>query len=243
MSIGMGQTGSQAASAESAQALAAQHSQQQQQDLIRSDREEDEDQPQPDPGEPPDHEDTGDSESFIEENLPNFEAEERPGSPWLASLPRAVRPRVLFRLTSDGTLDTLGGPHDERRTAIAAAVAKHITESSVVLKQPGDWIHLPCIAGDKTLFLLIPEEQRGRLGLREKLSVEVKGFAIELPSGDVLAVQVLLYEAQKQKKATRAGTLRAIADGKPALLAGEEWLPADWERFRRTQQKKAPRSS
>ncbi len=181
--------------------------------------------------------------------------------PLLHKLPKSARPPVYFFIDEEYTVHALGSPNAapaEMRYAIALAIALHLKEYEVKLTQPGDWRHIPCIGTDAQLrglaikaFEASNVASSGSLGSNSSLSIktglnkygaEYKAFAIVLSNADVITPQALINQAQKGKRATRAGALRALADANrdasyPTLLAGEAWDEKTWEKFTRVQNK------
>lgn len=119
----------------------------------------------------------------------------------------------------------------KRRDLIARAVALHLRQEKCKLHEPSDWCNIPRIDGDQGLLNLVHKVEpiQGDFGLR-RVGKALKSFAIMLPNGDVIAVQALLDDARKKKRATRAAALRT-AKSQPFELAGDLWSVNDWRRF------------
>ncbi|HMW03219.1 MAG: hypothetical protein K1Y36_25760 [Blastocatellia bacterium] len=163
--------------------------------------------------------------------------------PLIFQLPKSVRPLVLFQIDEDKKVHCLGqkGSSDsDLRTLVAKAIAKHLSDWQVILKEPKDWVKIPCIAGNDGILKLVSEEQAQEMHQQLKsMGSVLKNFAIRLWNGDVITPDAIMNLAQKGKQATRAGALRVAADGDQIELGGETWAKEDWRSFEDTQRKKA----
>jgi len=205
------------------------------------------------PKEPPESEAVGESEIWLddEEETDLFEAEQAPvcGLPAIGDLLIRARPLVRYWIDEKYRVHQVGQRGGGARQAgisrwrryIAEAVAEHLRRHGCRLTAPGDWRQIPAIGSDERLLSYMPEEVRQPLQSRLKgLGKRLKGFAIELPNGDVMTVQALIDPAGRGKKATRAGALRCAAElekgaGDGVTLAGEEWTSRDWKALDRAE--------
>jgi hypothetical protein len=175
-------------------------------------------------------------------------------------LPKSARPPVYFFIDEFFAVHPLGSTvaqPAEMRLAIARAIAHHLKSKAVVLRERGDWRHIPCIGRDADLMRLAQSQMVGeRVATRSgksmslnvglnKYGAEYKAFAIVLSNGDVVTPQALINPASRSKakpsRATRAAALRALADAsavgaeRPAELAGESWNEKRWNAFEKAQ--------
>jgi hypothetical protein len=140
---------------------------------------------------------------------------------------------------------------------IVQAVAQHLKNCRIELKEPGAWRDIPCIGDDSALYkLAVGQFGTGKIRLDVALKnfgSEYKAFGIILANGDVVTPQALIDRAREKtvnpRRATRAGLLRAVADaraaglGRPTAVAGEEWKDKElWTAFEDAQREAKARA-
>ena len=197
--------------------------------------------------EPPALEDVGDGDRVLGEGEAGlFDDPAEAGLPVLSA--RAARLRLRFRIVPGPvagafTVFELPGSrsHPARlpQLAVANAIALHLAAEAAsgrTLERPGDWAKIRPIGGLGALGELAGEELEKAQGA----AVEVaRGFLLELPNGDVVAPDALVFPAGKKSEAARDVTAAAVLASQPkrpngfrAELGG--WTDADWTAFRRT---------
>jgi hypothetical protein len=184
----------------------------------------------------------GDSDAFVEPEAGSspFDLEWVGTLPRVRDLPPRACPRVLYRLSK--YLEVLGltrskKHHEPLRDTIALAVAEHIRRSGVQLKDGGDWVNIPAIAGNDALINLARENQDELRRATKNRFRQLKSFAVALPNGEVVTVEALVHRGVAGRKATRAAALRVLAAGIVRKeLAGEEWTEADWRQLKENEE-------
>ncbi|MFO0838325.1 MAG: hypothetical protein U1D55_07325 [Phycisphaerae bacterium] len=224
--------------------------------------------------EPPNLEDTGESDRHERDVINPFDLTAiKTPLRWARELPRALRPPVRYEIVGPGfeVKETYQQPcseHAALRLLIAHAIAAHLRRCNVKLTNAGDWVHVPCIRGDRELVTLMESaahalsafavssaelrcsfgEIRGRIEELLKDYGWLKDFAIRLPSRDVIRVQAVLRPAFRSAKRPRLATCAAALrlgtqTPPPELIAGEPWSPDDWVKFRSNQRERALEAS
>lgn len=236
---GVGQTISRAHNIDLSRALSASR-------LAEEDEQEREQTPDGESPEPPALEDLADSEWFLVDSPAGaaFDRGWDGDAPLISQLPRRLRPPVRFAIDSDLKISRLceaNSKADDLEWAVAEAVAAHIRSAGVVLRTTGDWRRISCIGSDRDLLALVPEHLQTVLGEARLHSIGslIKGFAILLPSGDVVVPQTLLDLARRGKRTTRGAALSLCSLRLERMPDGERWTEADWRGFETTQRKKS----
>ena len=161
--------------------------------------------------------------------------------------PRVARLRLRYRIVRNAESDALevqempGGrslPAHGRQSAVAAALRQHLENEEKRgrrLEKLGDWKKIRPVGGEDELHKLAGDALKTARGAAPEVT---RGFLLELPNGDVVHPDALMFPAGRSDAArsVTAAAVLAAQSGRPLPFrtALEAWSEAEWKKFRRT---------
>lgn len=203
-----------------------------------------------------DAEDADDSRYLYQErDESNLDYEVKYETPPFHQLLARLQLPVQFHINADFEIRDLligGWEASSFRKKIVLGIVNHLRSNNCILRDPGNWIHIPAIKSDDDLTALAEENPAEQKQLKDRLKSFgrfYKSFAILLPNLDLVTPQALISPARHTHgiRTTAAAGLKVAHDLQPSELskwkvitiAGEEWSGEDLLKFYKRHKSKA----